>query len=80
MSHIYSEPEGSVRCYVEVGGILSDHKGVNTPSVILPISPLTPKDRADLEYALSLGVDWIALSFVQTPYDIKELKDLVGQY
>ena len=49
---------------VLVGGPLSDRKGVNVPGVILPISPLTPKDRADLDFGLSLGVDWVALSFV----------------
>jgi pyruvate kinase len=50
-----------VECRVEIGGALSDRKGVNTPSITLPISPLTPKDRADLTFALALGVDWVAL-------------------
>ncbi len=50
-----------VDCRVETGGALSDRKGVNTPSITLPISPLTPKDRADLAVALGLGVDWVAL-------------------
>ncbi|KAB0622120.1 pyruvate kinase [Castellaniella defragrans] len=63
---------------VLVGGPLSDRKGVNVPGVILPISPLTPKDRADLEFGLSLGVDWVALSFVQRPEDIVEARGLVG--
>ena len=70
--------EGFVDTVVEVGGSLSNRKGVNTPSVVLPISPLTPKDRADLEFALSIGVDWVALSFVQRPEDIVELRELVG--
>ncbi len=63
---------------VVVGGLLSDRKGVNVPGVVLPISPLTQKDRADLAYGLNLGVDWIALSFVQRPEDIEEAKSLIG--
>ncbi|ENO78639.1 pyruvate kinase [Thauera sp. 63] len=63
---------------VIVGGVLSDRKGVNVPGVVLPISPLTAKDRADLAFGLSLGVDWVALSFVQRPEDIRETRELVG--
>ncbi len=63
---------------VRVGGELSDHKGVNVPGVVLPLSPLTAKDRKDLAYGLELGVDWVALSFVQRPEDIDELRALVG--
>jgi pyruvate kinase len=59
-------------------GVLSDRKGVNVPDVTLPISPLTPKDRRDLAAALDLGVDWVALSFVQRADDIAELKKLIG--
>jgi len=51
---------------------------VNTPSVVLPISPLTEKDINDLNFILTLEIDWVALSFVQTPDDIKEIKDIVG--
>jgi len=64
---------------VLTGGQLSDRKGVNVPSVVLPLSPLTPKDRKDLEFGLELGVDWVALSFVQRPEDIEEARALVGQ-
>ena len=64
---------------VLVGGMLSDRKGVNVPGVLLPISPLTPKDRADLAFGLELGVDWVALSFVQRPDDIREARALVGE-
>jgi len=64
---------------VLVGGELSDHKGVNVPGVRLPLSPLTAKDRQDLAYGLELGVDWVALSFVQHPEDIEELRALVGE-
>lgn len=63
---------------VMVGGPLSDRKGVNVPGVVLPISPLTEKDLNDLEFGLSLGVDWVALSFVQRPSDIEEARKLIG--
>ncbi|BDB29643.1 pyruvate kinase (plasmid) [Cupriavidus sp. P-10] len=62
---------------VITGGTVSDRKGVNVPSVLLPISAMTPKDRADLEFGLTLGVDWIALSFVQRPEDLHEAKAIV---
>jgi pyruvate kinase len=62
---------------VVTGGVLSDRKGVNVPDVILPISPLTEKDRADLDFALDLGADWVALSFVQRAEDIEEAKRLI---
>jgi pyruvate kinase len=58
-------------------GAISNRKGVNTPSVVLPISPLTAKDRRDLNFALDLGADWIALSFVQRAEDMAELRRLV---
>ena len=61
---------------VIAGGALSDHKGVNLPDVALPIAALTDKDRHDLEFGLELGVDWIALSFVQRPEDIAEARKL----
>ncbi len=61
-----------------VGGTLSDHKGVNVPYVVLPISAITEKDRADLSFALSQGADWVALSFVQRPDDVAEGRKLVG--
>jgi pyruvate kinase len=62
---------------VEVGGVLKNKKGVNLPDTLLPLSAMTEKDRSDLAAALALGVDWIALSFVQRPDDIAELKKLV---
>jgi pyruvate kinase len=61
---------------VVVGGMLSERKGVNVPDVVLPLSALTAKDRQDLEFALELGVDWLALSFVQRPEDIDEAREL----
>ena len=62
---------------VVVGGTISDRKGVNVPSVLLPISALTPKDRVDLEFGLTLGVDWVALSFVQRAQDLLDVKAIV---
>ncbi len=62
---------------VVVGGKLSDRKGVNVPGVVLPPSALTDKDRADLDFGLALGVDWVALSFVQRAEDIAEVRQLV---
>lgn len=59
------------------GGPLSDRKGVNVPGVVLPLSAMTEKDRRDLEFGLTLGVDWIALSFVQRAEDIQEIKATV---
>ena len=64
--------------HVKVGGKLSERKGVNLPNVMLPLSPLTEKDRRDLEFGLELGFDWIALSFVQKPQDIAEARELIG--
>ncbi len=63
---------------VAVGGRLSANKGVNVPDVVLPLTALTLKDRRDLELALELGVDWVALSFVQRPEDVHEARALIG--
>ncbi|HXC56730.1 MAG TPA: pyruvate kinase [Rhizomicrobium sp.] len=63
---------------VMVGGEIKDRKGVNLPDTLLPVSAMTPKDRTDLDAALNLGVDWIALSFVQRPDDVAELKKIVA--
>ncbi len=62
---------------VIVGGMMSERKGVNLPDTILPISPLTEKDRRDLAFGLSLGVDWVALSFVQRKSDVIEAQALI---
>jgi pyruvate kinase len=70
-------PESAV-ARVEVGGHLTDRKGVNVPGAMLPIAALSAKDRADLKRALELQVDWIALSFVQRPEDIAEARQLVA--
>src|SRR3989475_5980772 len=70
-------PESAV-ARVEVGGHLTDHKGVNVPGAVLPIAALSAKDCADLDRALELKVDWIALSFVQRPEDVAEARTLVA--
>jgi len=63
---------------VIVAGSLSDRKGVNIPDITLPIPALTDKDKKDLEFGLELGVDWVGLSFVQSPNDLLELKALTN--
>jgi len=67
----------SAEAIVEVGGWARDKKGVNLPDTLLPVSAMTEKDRSDLDAALNLGVDWIALSFVQRADDVAELKKIV---
>jgi pyruvate kinase len=66
------------RCTVIVGGELKDRKGVNLPQAILPVGAMTDKDRKDLNFALEIGVDWVALSFVQRPDDIAEARRLIA--
>ena len=68
----------SAETIVKTGGILSAHKGVNLPNVKLPISAITEKDKKDLEFALSLGVDWVCLSFVQSIQDVRQAKKLIN--
>ncbi|WP_372993237.1 pyruvate kinase [Sulfitobacter sp.] len=63
-------------CEVVIGGVISNRKGVNVPDVVLPLAALSDKDRADLEFVCELGVDWLALSFVQRPEDVLEARDL----
>lgn len=71
---------GDVRCEVEVGGLLSDHKGLNLPGIELSTPPLTDKDRADLAFAVGeLQVDYVALSFVRRPEDVREAQSLAGE-
>lgn len=63
-------------CVVEVGGTISDRKGVNVPDVLLPLAALSEKDKKDLEFACQIGVDWLALSFVQRAEDVEEARAL----
>jgi pyruvate kinase len=67
----------SAETVVEAGDELSNAKGLGVPGVRIPLPALTDKDRRDLAFALRLGVDWIALSFVQHPQDMAELRRLV---
>ncbi|HET7146799.1 MAG TPA: pyruvate kinase [Gaiellaceae bacterium] len=71
--------EGRAYCEVIVGGRVSAHKGVNLPGVPLPIPSLTRKDTADLDVALELGADFVALSFVRSPADVRDLRALIEQ-
>jgi pyruvate kinase len=75
---ILSVERGRIEACVEVGGTISDNKGLNLPDVLLPVAALTEKDRSDLAFALEQGVDWIALSFVQRPDDVAEAKRLIA--
>jgi pyruvate kinase len=75
---VKSNGKDFAECDIVVGGKLSDRKGVNVPDVVLPLSPLTAKDREDLRFGLDLGVDWVAMSFVQRPEDVAELRKLIG--
>ncbi|GAB6844008.1 pyruvate kinase [Methylorubrum rhodinum] len=67
-----------IEAEVVTAGVISNRKGVNLPGTLLDLSPLTEKDRADLAFGLELGVDWVALSFVQTPSDVLEARGLIG--
>lgn len=66
-----------VSCVVTVGGTVSSHKGVNVPGASIPVPSLTGKDRRDLELALALEVDFVALSFVRSVEDVRELRELL---
>ncbi|WP_420137167.1 pyruvate kinase [Sphingomonas sp.] len=67
-----------IETIVEVGGPLSNSKGLNVPDVVVPMAALTAKDRADLTFAVEQGADWVALSFVQRPEDVAEARRLIG--
>ena len=70
--------DDAITAEVVTGGAISNRKGVNVPGTLLDLSPLTPKDRADLAFGLELGMDWVALSFVQKPSDVIEARGLIG--
>lgn len=71
--------DGLIKSEVVVGGILKPNKGVNYPGVSLPIAALTAKDKIDLQFALDLEVDWVALSFVQYKEDLIEAQELIAK-
>ena len=70
--------ENTIETTVEAGTKLSDRKGVNVPDCVLNLSALTEKDRRDLAFGLELGVEWVALSFVQRPEDVIEARKIIG--
>jgi len=72
--------EKRIRCSAEIGGVISDRKGVNVPDAEVPIPALTDKDRTDLAFAVDHGADWIALSFVQRPEDLAEARKLIAAH
>jgi pyruvate kinase len=74
---VESVAEGRAQCAVVVGGPVSAHKGVNLPGVPVPIPSLTRKDLDDLQFALELGVDFVALSFVRSAADVRDLRALI---
>jgi pyruvate kinase len=75
---VLSCDDSSADCEVVVGGEISNRKGVNVPDVVLPLAALSQKDRADLEFVCDLGVDWLALSFVQRAEDMQEARKLAA--
>jgi len=72
--------ENEILCSAEVGGVISDRKGVNVPDAVVPVAAMTEKDRRDLAFAVEQGADWVALSFVQRPEDVAEARKLMGGY
>jgi pyruvate kinase len=74
---VESKSETDVVCSVVIGGVLAERKGINLPKTSLPIPSLTEKDRSDLVWAMGQNVDYIALSFVRTAADCKEVKQLI---
>lgn len=74
---VESKTATDIFCRVVTGGVLSERKGINLPNTTLPIPSLTEKDRADLDWAMGQNVDYIALSFVRTAADCKEVKDII---
>ena len=77
--NVLEADEGQIVSEVQVGGAVSDNKGVNVPDIVVPIPALTDKDRDDLQFALDQRADWIALSFVQRPEDVAEARSLIGE-
>src|SRR5204863_7027434 len=63
-----------LRTTVVDGGTLGEHKGINVPGVVLPAAALTPKDVDDLTFGAHIGVDYVALSFVQTAEDLRQAR------
>ena len=75
--HVIESDGKKALCEVDVGGAISNRKGVSLPDTEIAVSAMTPKDHADLQAALEIGVDWIAVSFVQRPEDVTEIMQIV---
>ncbi|MDP8995284.1 MAG: pyruvate kinase, partial [Pseudomonadota bacterium] len=78
VGRVVSASPDRIETVVEVGGRISNNKGLNLPDVVLPLAALTDKDRADLAFVLDNHVDWVALSFVQRPEDVAEARRLIA--
>jgi pyruvate kinase len=76
---VHDVSEGRAQAAVVVGGVVGSHKGVNLPGVPIPVPSLTEKDLSDLEFALELGVDYVALSFVRAADDIHGLRERLNE-
>lgn len=76
---VSTDKEKEVITKVIVGGPLKSKKGVNLPNTAISLPALTEKDKKDVVFALEQEVDWIALSFVRTPEDLRMLRDLIKQ-
>jgi len=74
---VTSATHDRIETTVEVGGALSNNKGLNVPDVVVPLAALTEKDRSDLAFALDHDIDWVALSFVQRPEDVAEARRMI---
>jgi pyruvate kinase len=81
MELVVKEVKGDeVVCEVVTGGHLTSNKGINLPGTTLSVPALTDKDKVDLEFGLSIGVDYVALSFVRSPKDIDDIKALINAH
>jgi pyruvate kinase len=76
---VESVEAGRARCAVVEGGRVTSHKGVNLPGVPVPIPSLTRKDLDDLQFAVEHEVDFVALSFVRSAADVRDLRGLIDQ-
>ncbi|MBD2664674.1 pyruvate kinase [Richelia sinica FACHB-800] len=74
---VTSRDADKIRAQVNIGGLLSSHKGVNLPATPLPVSSITEKDLMDLRFGIQLGVDWVAVSFVRSPQDLEPAQRMI---
>ncbi|MEA5552924.1 pyruvate kinase [Anabaena cylindrica UHCC 0172] len=74
---VTSRDADKIRAHVDIGGLVSTHKGVNLPATPLPVSSITEKDLMDLRFGIQLGVDWVAVSFVRSPQDLEPAKRMI---